>query len=557
MGTSLWAFRLRGVRIEAGGRTLIDELTLDVAPGSRVGVLGPNGAGKSTLLRVIAGRARTDGGDVQVAPGLTVGLFDQEPHVRDADTVLDVVREGAAGTVTTLERYHAVARQLELTPDDGLVTELGRLQEALERTAAWNLESHLQQAMTALGCPDPERRMAQLSGGERRRVALCRLLIQQPDVLLLDEPTNHLDAGAVDWLEGHLASYAGTVVLVTHDRYLLERVTQRIVELEAGRAWWHDGGYRSYLEAKAARLTGTGRKDGERRAELAAELAWIGAGSTGHRAAQRNRLRSYEQMADDAMRHRRTDTVRIPPGPRLGTLVLEVEHLCKHWGNRVVIADLSFSLPPNGIVAVLGPNGVGKTTLFDLLNGRTPPDAGTIRIGPTVRLAYADQERLLLHPDRRAWELLADGRETIRVGADDVSARGFLAAFGLRGPDQDTPVRRLSGGQRHRLALARTLSEAGNLLLLDEPTNDLDLPTLQHLERALAAFPGCALVSAHDRWFLDRIATHTLAWEGTDDDPGRWAWFEGNVEAYLRDRAARRGRSAEQPAAVPRQLVHG
>ena len=557
MSTSLWAVRLRGVRIEAGGRTLVDELTLDVAPGSRVGVLGPNGAGKSTLLRVTAGRAHPAGGEIQTAPGSTVGLFDQEPHLRDADTVLDVVREGAAGTVATLERYRAVARQLERSPDDGLTTELGRLQEQLERTAAWNLEGHLQQAMTALGCPDPERRIAQLSGGERRRVALCRLLIQQPDVLLLDEPTNHQDAGSVDWLESYLEGYPGTVVLVTHDRYLLEHVT-RIVELGSGRGWWHDGGYRSYLEAKAARLTGAGRKDGERRAELAGELAWIGAGFAGHRAAQRSRLRTYEQMADDATRHRRTvPAVRIPPGPRLGTLVLEVEHLCKRWGNLVVIADLSFSMPRNGIVAVLGPNGVGKTTLFDLLSGRTPPDAGTIRIGPTVRMAYADQERLLLHPDRRAWELLAGGRDTIRIGADDVLARGFLAAFGLRGSDQELPVRLLSGGQRHRLALARTLSEAGNLLLLDEPTNDLDLPTLQHLEQALAVFPGCALVSAHDRWFLDRIATHTLAWEGADDDPGRWAWFEGNVEAYLRDRTTRRGRPAERRRDVHRQLVNG
>ncbi|WP_018549437.1 energy-dependent translational throttle protein EttA [Streptomyces sp. LaPpAH-108] len=552
----MYAYTMRRARMAHGDKVVLDDVTLAFRSGARVGVVGPNGMGKSTVLRIMAGLERPVGGDAFAAPGSSVGLLEQEPRLDDTVTVREIIEQGAAGTRALLARYDAVTARLARDDGDaGLLDELGALQEALDHADAWDLDSRLAQARDALRCPPPDTPVADLSGGERRRTGLCRLLLSQPDLLLLDEPTNHLDAESVTWLEQHLADYPGTVVAVTHDRYFLDHTAQWILEIDRGRAHVHEGDYTAYLEAKAARLRIEGRKDARRRARLADELAWARSGAKGRRALTKARVRRYEDLAAEAARPRTHEPgeISVPPGPRLGSLVLEAGHLTKSLGGRTLIEDLSFSLPRGGIVGVLGPNGVGKTTLFRMIAGEEHPDAGTLRLGDTVRISYVDQNRAGLDPAASVWEAVSGGEETPASGPE-TAARAYLATFGFKGADQHKPVGVLSGGERNRLHLALTLRQGGNLLLLDEPTNDLDVETLAALEHALLGFPGCVLVSAHDRWFLDRVATHILAWEGD----AHWRWFEGNYTDYETDRRKRSGPDPARPhRAAHRRLVHG
>ena len=551
-----YIYQMRAVRKAHGDKVILDDVTLAFLPGAKIGVVGPNGAGKSTLLRMMAGVEQASNGDAQLMPGFTVGILDQEPALDDTKTVLGNVEEGVAGTKALLERYNEIAEEMATDYSDELLEEMGRLQEQLDHREAWDLDSQLEQAMDALRCPPPDADVSVLSGGERRRVALCKLLLQQPDLLLLDEPTNHLDAESVLWLEQHLEKYPGTVVAVTHDRYFLDNVAGWILELDRGHAYPYEGNYSTYLETKAARLKVEGQKDVKRRKRLEDELEWVRSSPRARQAKSRARLQRYEEMATEADQNRKLDfeEIQIPPGPRLGSLVVEVTDLAKGFGDRMLIENLSFTLPPNGIVGVIGPNGVGKTTLFKMIVGEEQPDAGSIRIGETVQIAYVDQSRERIDPDKNVWQAISDGESYIRAGRTEIPSRAYVAAFGFKGPDQQKPAGILSGGERNRVNLALTLKLGGNLLLLDEPTNDLDVETLSSLENALLEFPGCAVITSHDRWFLDRIATHILAWEGG----ASWFWFEGNFESYEKNKIERLGAEAARPHRVTyRKLTRG
>jgi ATP-binding cassette ChvD family protein len=549
-------YQMSRVRKAHGDKVILDDVTLAFLPGAKIGVLGPNGTGKSTLLRMMAGVEQPSNGDARLMPGFTVGMLDQEPVLDDSKTVLGNVEEGVATTKALLERYNEIAEQMATDYSDALLEEMGKLQEQLDHHNAWDLDSQLEQAMDALRCPPPDADVSVLSGGERRRVALCRLLLSQPDLLLLDEPTNHLDAESVLWLEQHLEKYPGTVVAVTHDRYFLDNVAGWILELDRGHAYPYEGNYSTYLESKAARLKIEGQKDVKRRKRLEEELEWVRSSPRARQAKSRSRLDRYEEMATAADRDRKLDfeEIQIPPGPRLGSLVVEVEGLNKGFDDRMLIENLSFSLPPNGIVGVIGPNGVGKTTLFKMIVGEEKPDSGTIRVGETVQISYVDQSRGRIDPDKNVWNVISDGESYIKVGKTEIPSRAYVAAFGFKGGDQQKPAGILSGGERNRVNLALTLKQGGNLLLLDEPTNDLDVETLSSLENALLEFPGCAVITSHDRWFLDRIATHILAWEGG----ANWFWYEGNFESYEKNKIERLGAEAARPHRVTyRKLTRG
>jgi ATP-binding cassette ChvD family protein len=549
-------YQMRGVRKAHGDKVIFNDVTLSFLPGAKIGVVGPNGTGKSTLLRMMAGVEQPSNGDARLMPGFTVGILDQEPQLDESKTVLGNVEEGVAETKALLEAYNEIAEKMATDYSDDLLTEMGKLQEQLDHRDAWDLDSQLEQAMDALRCPPPDADVKVLSGGEKRRVALCKLLLSQPDLLLLDEPTNHLDAESVLWLEQHLEKYEGTVVAVTHDRYFLDNVAQWILELDRGHAYPYEGNYTTYLETKAARLKVEGAKDAKRAKRLEDELDWVRSSPRARQAKSKARLQRYEEMATEADSRRKLDfeEIQIPPGPRLGSLVVETQDLTKGFGDRMLMEDLSFSLPRNGIVGVIGPNGVGKTTLFKMIVGEEKPDKGIIRIGETVKISYVDQSRERIDPAKNVWEVISDGEVHIRVGTTEIPSRAYVAAFGFKGPDQQKPAGVLSGGERNRVNLALTLKQGGNLLLLDEPTNDLDVETLSSLENALLDFPGCAVITSHDRWFLDRVATHILAWEGD----ANWFWFEGNFDAYEKNKIDRLGAEAARPHRVTyRKLTRG
>jgi ATP-binding cassette ChvD family protein len=549
-------YQMHAARLVKGDKVLLDEVTLAFFPGAKIGVVGPNGAGKSTLLKMMAGLEQPSNGDARLFPGFTVGLLSQEPGLDETKTVLGNVQDGVAETKALLDEYNEIAEKMATDYSDELLEQMGKLQEQLDHRDAWDLDSQLEQAMDALRCPPPDSDVTVLSGGERRRVALCKLLLSQPDLLLLDEPTNHLDAESVQWLEQHLEKYPGTVVAVTHDRYFLDNVAQWILELDRGHTYPYEGNYSTYLETKASRIKVEGAKDAKRRKRLEDELEWVRSSPRARQSKSRARLERYEEMAAEADKHRKLDfeEIQIPPGPRLGNQVVEVTDLSKGFGDRVLIDGLSFSLPRNGLVGVIGPNGVGKTTLFKMIVGDEQPDSGRIKIGDTVKIAYVDQLRSGIDPAKNVWEAISGGESTIRVGNVEIPSRAYVAAFGFKGPDQQKPAGMMSGGERGRVNLALTLRQGGNLLLLDEPANDLDVETLGSLERALLEFPGCAVITSHDRWFLDRIATHILAWEGGST----WFWFEGNFESYEKNKIERLGAEAARPHAVTyRKLTRG
>ena len=541
-------YQMQAVRKAHGDKVILDNVTLAFLPGAKIGVVGPNGTGKSTLLRMMAGTEQPSNGEARLMPGFTVGILEQEPKLDETKTVLGNVEDGVAETKALLDRYNEIAEQMATDYSDELLEEMGKLQEQLDHRNAWDLDSQLEQAMDALRCPPPESDVTVLSGGERRRVALCRLLLAQPDLLLLDEPTNHLDAESVQWLEQHLEKYPGTVVAVTHDRYFMENVAGWILELDRGRAYPYEGNYSTYLETKASRLKVEGQKDAKRRKLLEDELEWVRSSPRARQAKSRARLQRYEEMATEAEQGRKLDfeEIQIPPGPRLGSTVVEVSDLAKGFGDRMLIEDLSFTLPQGGIVGVIGPNGVGKTTLFKMIVGEETPDGGTIKVGETVRIAYVDQARGRMDPNKNVWEVISDGESFIRAGKSEIPSRAYVAAFGFKGGDQQKLAGVMSGGERNRMNLALTLKQGGNLLLLDEPTNDLDVETLSSLENALLEFPGCAVITSHDRWFLDRVATHILAWEGGS----AWFWFEGNFESYEKNKIDRLGAEAARPHRV-------
>ena len=532
-----------------GDKVILDDVTLNFLPGAKIGVVGPNGAGKSSLLKIMAGLDQPTNGEARLMPGYTVGLLAQEPPLTEDKTVLGNIEEAVADTKAKLARFNEVAERLATDYSDELMAEMGQLQEELDHADAWDLDSQLELAMDALRCPPPDTPVNNLSGGERRRVALCKLLLQRPDLLLLDEPTNHLDAESVQWLEQHLAKYPGTILAVTHDRYFLDNVATWILELDRGRAYPYEGNYSTYLEKKAERLAVQGRRDAKLRKRLQEELEWVRSNARARQTKSRARLERYEQMANEAEQTRKLDfeEIQIPPGPRLGNTVIEVKGLTKGYDGRVLIDNLSFSLPRNGIVGIIGPNGVGKTTLFKTIVGLEEPDEGEVRIGETVRLSYVDQTRSGLDPNKTVWEVVSDGLDHLMVGKVEMPSRAYVAAFGFKGPDQQKPTGVLSGGERNRLNLALTLKIGGNVILLDEPTNDLDVETLSSLENALLEFPGCAVVISHDRMFLDRVATHILAWEGDEKNPAQWFWFEGNFEAYEKNKVERLGEEAARP----------
>ncbi|MFD2081535.1 ATP-binding cassette protein, ChvD family [Actinopolymorpha cephalotaxi] len=549
-----YIYTMRGVRKSLGDKVVLNDVTLSFLPGVKIGVVGPNGTGKSTLLKIMAGMEQVSNGDVLLAPGSSVGILLQEPPLTEDKTVLENVQEGVAETKQALDRFNEISAELA-DPDadyDTLLAEMGELQTQLDHRDAWDLDSRLDMAMDALRCPPGESEVTRLSGGERRRVALCKLLLSQPDLLLLDEPTNHLDAESVQWLEQHLAAYPGTVLAVTHDRYFLDNVAGWILELDRGKAHPYEGNYTTYLETKQQRLGVEGRKDAKRKRILEQELEWVRANPRARQAKNRARLQRYEELAAEAERVKKIDfeEIQIPAGPRLGNVVLDAHGLKKGFGDRVLIDDLSFSLPRAGIVGVIGPNGVGKTTLFRMIVGEEKADAGELRVGETVSISYVDQTRGKLPAEKNVWETVSDGLDWIRVASFEMPSRAYVASFGFKGPDQQKRAGILSGGERNRLNLALTLKQGGNMLLLDEPTNDLDVETLQSLENALLEFPGCAVVTSHDRWFLDRVATHILAWEGTDENPGKWFWFEGNFADYEANKVERLGPEAARPHRV-------
>jgi len=545
-------YTMKQVRKAHGDKVILDGVTLAFYPGAKIGVVGPNGAGKSSVLKIMAGLDQPNNGEAFLAPGATVGILSQEPTLDEDKSVLGNVQEGLGEVKTKLDRFNEIAEKMATDYSEELMDEMGRLQEELDHADAWDLDSQLEQAMDALRCPPPDEPVIHLSGGERRRVALCRLLLSRPDLLLLDEPTNHLDAESVLWLEQFLAGYPGAVLAVTHDRYFLDNVAQWILELDRGRAYPYEGNYSTYLEKKADRLEVQGRKDQKLQKRLRDELAWVRSGAKARQAKSRARLQRYEEMAVEAERSRKLDfeEIQIPAGPRLGSVVVEVSHLDKGFDNRLLIKDLSFTLPRNGIVGVIGPNGVGKTTLFKTIVGMERADSGTVRVGETVKLSYVDQERAGIDPNKTVFEVVSDGLDYIQVGHAEMPSRAYVSAFGFKGADQQKPARVLSGGERNRLNLALTLKQGGNLILLDEPTNDLDVETLSSLENALEQFPGCAVVISHDRWFLDRVVTHILSWEGTEENPASWFWFEGNFEAYEQHKIERLGAEAARPHRV-------
>jgi len=552
-------YTMRKVRKAHGDKVILDDVTLSFLPGAKIGVVGPNGAGKSSVLRIMAGLDQPNNGDAFLAPGASVGILQQEPQLDETKTVRENVEDGVA-IKGKLNRYNEVAELMATDYTDELMEEMGRLQEELDAADAWDIDSQLEQAMDALRCPPPEYPVTQLSGGERRRVALCKLLLSKPDLLLLDEPTNHLDAESVLWLEQHLAEYKGAILAVTHDRYFLDNVAEWILELDRGRAYPYEGNYSTYLEKKAERVAVQGRKDAKLQKRLQEELAWVRSGAKARQAKNKARLGRYEEMAAEAEKTRKLDfeEIQIPTGPRLGNIVVEVEHLDKGFEGRQLIKDLSFTLPRNGIVGVIGPNGVGKTTLFKTIVGLEQPDSGAVKVGETVRLSYVDQSRAGIDPKKSVWQVVSDGLDYIEVGQNEVPSRAYVSAFGFKGPDQQKPAGVLSGGERNRLNLALTLKEGGNLILLDEPTNDLDVETLSSLENALEHFPGCAVVISHDRWFLDRTCTHILAWEGEDDNDAKWFWFEGNFGGYEENKVERLGVEAARPHRVThRKLTRG
>lgn len=553
-------YTMKKVRKAHGDKVILDDVTLSFYPGAKIGVVGPNGAGKSSVLRIMAGLDKPNNGDAFLATGATVGILQQEPPLNEDKTVRGNVEEGMGDIKIKLDRFNEVAELMATDYTDELMEEMGRLQEELDHADAWDLDAQLEQAMDALRCPPADEPVANLSGGERRRVALCKLLLSKPDLLLLDEPTNHLDAESVQWLEQHLASYPGAILAVTHDRYFLDNVAEWILELDRGRAYPYEGNYSTYLEKKAERLAVQGRKDAKLQKRLTEELAWVRSGAKARQAKSKARLQRYEEMAAEAEKTRKLDfeEIQIPVGPRLGNVVVEVDHLDKGYDGRALIKDLSFSLPRNGIVGVIGPNGVGKTTLFKTIVGLETPDSGSVKVGETVKLSYVDQARAGIDPRKTVWEVVSDGLDYIQVGQTEVPSRAYVSAFGFKGPDQQKPAGVLSGGERNRLNLALTLKQGGNLILLDEPTNDLDVETLGSLENALLNFPGCAVVISHDRWFLDRTCTHILAWEGDDDNEAKWFWFEGNFGAYEENKVERLGVDAARPHRVThRKLTRG
>ena len=549
-------YQMIKARKAIGDKVILDDVTMAFFPGAKIGMVGPNGAGKSSILKIMAGLDEPSNGEARLSPGYTVGILMQEPELDDSKTVIENVRMGAADTFAKLARFNEISEEMA-NPDadfDALMDEMGKLQTEIDALNAWDIDSQLDQAMDALRCPPPDQQVSVLSGGERRRVALCRLLIEAPDLLLLDEPTNHLDAESVLWLEKHLSTYPGAVIAVTHDRYFLDHVAQWIAEVDRGHLYPYEGNYSTYLETKEKRLQVQGQKDAKLAKRLKEELEWVRTSPKGRQAKSKARLERYEEMAAEAERSRKLDfeEIQIPPGPRLGNIVIEASNLRKGFGDRVLIDGLSFSLPRNGIVGVIGPNGVGKTTLFKTIVGLEPLDGGELTIGETVKLSYVDQNRAGIDPDKTLWEDVSDGLDYIQVGSVEMPSRAYVSAFGFKGADQQKPAGVLSGGERNRLNLALTLKQGGNLLLLDEPTNDLDVETLSSLENALLQFPGCAVVITHDRWFLDRVATHILAWEGTDENPASWYWFEGNFESYEKNKIERLG----QDAAAPHRVTH-
>jgi ATP-binding cassette ChvD family protein len=549
-----FVYTLRNVRKAHGDKVILDNVTLSFLHGAKIGVVGPNGTGKSTLLKIMAGLEQPSNGDANRDPESTVGILEQEPPLTEGKTVLDNVEEAVGSIKKKLDRFNEISAELA-SPDadyDTLLAEMGELQTDLDHADAWDIDSRLEQAMDALRCPPPEAIVDHLSGGERRRVALCKLLLQQPDLLLLDEPTNHLDAESVLWLEQHLAKYAGAVLAVTHDRYFLDNVAEWILELDRGKTHPYQGNYSTYLEKKRDRLKVEGRKDVKRQKILEKELEWVRSNPKARSTKSKSRLGRYEELAAEAERSRKLDVseINIPAGPRLGDVVLEAEGLTKGFGDRTLMHDLSFSLPKAGIVGIIGPNGVGKTTLFKMIVGQEEPDAGTLKVGDTVSISYVDQSRGGIDPKKNVWEVVSDGLDHIKVANFEMPSRAYIASFGFKGPDQQKPAGVLSGGERNRLNLAMTLKMGGNLLLLDEPTNDLDVETLQSLENALLEFPGCAVVVSHDRWFLDRVATHILAWEGDEKDPAKWFWFEGNFADYEDNKVERLGDEAARPHRV-------
>ncbi len=542
-----------------GDKVILDDVTLAFYPGAKIGVVGPNGMGKSTLLKVMAGLEEVSNGEARLAPGYSVGILEQEPKLIEDATVRENVEAAFADVLAKVERFNQVSAEMA-DPDadfDALMEEMGKLQDEIDAANGWDLDSQLSQAMDALQLPDADMPVSVLSGGERRRVALCRLLLEAPDLLLLDEPTNHLDAESVLWLEQFLTRYEGAVLAVTHDRYFLDNAAEWICEVDRGRLYPYKGNYSTYLETKAARLEAQGQQDAKRAKKMKAELAWVRSGAKARQAKGKARLERYEQMVAESQNRRDIDftDIHIPAGPRLGNKVLEVEHLHKEFDGRVLIDDLSFSLPRNGIVGVIGPNGVGKTTLFKMIVGQEQPSSGTLELGDTVVLSHVDQGRAGIDDEKTVWEVVSDGNDFMMVGETEVPSRAYVSGFGFKGSDQQKPAKVLSGGERNRLNLALTLKQGGNLILLDEPTNDLDTETLASLEEALDEFSGCAVITSHDRFFLDRVATHILAWEGTDDNPGNWYWFEGNFEAYQENRIARLGAEAAKPHRLHRRLT--
>lgn len=561
-GMAEFIYTMTKARKAVGDKVILDDVSMSFYPGAKIGVVGPNGAGKSTILKIMAGLDTPSNGEARLSPGYSVGILLQEPPLNEEKTVLGNVQEGVGEIYGKISRFNEISEEMA-SPDadfDALLEEMGKLQEAIDAADAWDIDSQLEQAMDALRCPPGDAEVSILSGGERRRVALCKLLLQKPDLLLLDEPTNHLDAESVLWLEQHLQAYPGAVLAVTHDRYFLDHVAQWIAEVDRGQLHPYEGNYSTYLEKKQARLAVQGKKDQKLSKRLSDELEWVRSNAKGRQTKSKARLGRYEEMAAEAERTRKLDfeEIQIPPGPRLGSLVIEADKIKKGYGDRVLIEDLSFTLPRNGIVGVIGPNGVGKSTLFKTIVGMEEIDDGVLKVGDSVKISYVDQNRGGIDPEKNLWEVVSEGNDYIQVGNVEMPSRAYVSAFGFKGPDQQKKAGVLSGGERNRLNLALTLKQGGNLLLLDEPTNDLDVETLSSLENALLEFPGCAVVVSHDRWFLDRVATHILSYEGTEEDPANWYWFEGNFEAYEENKIERLGPDAAKPHRVThRRLTRG